>query len=89
MRPSRSDIISVSLYLRRLSAFLGGEGSGWARRGDCKSGIAYGGNKIRKLEYLIPDAIEQGCDTLVFIGGIQSNHTRQVTGVAAYLGMEG
>lgn len=89
MRPSRSDIISVSLYLRRLSAFLGGEVSVWARREDCKSGIAYGGNKIRKLEYLIPDAIEQGCDTLVFIGGIQSNHTRQVTGVAAYLGMEG
>ncbi len=74
--------------LRRLSAFLGGDVAIWAKREDCNSGIAYGGNKVRKLEYLIPDAIDQGCDTLVSIGGIQSNHTRQVTGVAAYLGMK-
>ena len=74
--------------LRRLSAFLGGDVAIWAKREDCNSGIAYGGNKVRKLEYLIPEAIDQGCDTLVSIGGIQSNHTRQVTGVAAYLGMK-
>ena len=58
----------------------------WAKREDCNSGIAFGGNKVRKLEYLIPEALALGCDTLVSIGGVQSNHTRQVTGVAATSG---
>ena len=52
------------------------------------SGLAFGGNKIRKLEYLVPDALAQGADTLVSIGGIQSNHTRQVAAVAAHLGLK-
>jgi 1-aminocyclopropane-1-carboxylate deaminase len=43
---------------------------------------------VRKLEYLVPDALAEGCDTLVTIGGIQSNHTRQVAAVAAKLGMK-
>ncbi len=73
--------------LPRLSAALGGEVEIWAKREDCNSGIAYGGNKVRKLEYLAADALDQGCDTLVSIGGIQSNHTRQVTGVARHLGL--
>src|SRR5215471_5661839 len=73
--------------LERLSAHLGGAAV-WAKREDCNSGIAYGGNKTRKLEYLVPDALAQGCDTLVTIGGIQSNHTRQVAAVAAHLGMK-
>jgi 1-aminocyclopropane-1-carboxylate deaminase len=60
----------------------------WAKREDCNSGIAFGGNKVRKLEYLVADALAQGCDTLVSIGGIQSNHTRQVTGVACHLGLK-
>jgi 1-aminocyclopropane-1-carboxylate deaminase len=74
--------------LRRLSEHLGGGVEIWAKREDCNSGIAFGGNKVRKLEYLVPEALAQGCDTLVSIGGIQSNHTRQVTGVAAHLGMK-
>lgn len=73
--------------LRRLSDHLGGAVEIWAKREDCNSGIAFGGNKVRKLEYLVADALSQGCDTLVSIGGIQSNHTRAVTGVAAHLGM--
>jgi 1-aminocyclopropane-1-carboxylate deaminase len=73
--------------LRRLSAALGGDVEIWAKREDCNSGIAFGGNKVRKLEYLVADALAQGCDTLVSIGGVQSNHTRQVTGVACHLGM--
>lgn len=73
--------------LRRLSEALGGEVEIWAKREDCNSGIAFGGNKVRKLEYLVAEAIDTGCDTLVSIGGIQSNHTRQVTGVARYLGL--
>ncbi len=73
--------------LARLSAHLGGKVEIWAKREDCNSGIAFGGNKVRKLEYLIPEALAQGCDTLVSIGGVQSNHTRAVTGVAAHLGL--
>ena len=73
--------------LRRLSAALGGTVEIWAKREDCNSGIAFGGNKVRKLEYLAADALAQGCDTLVSIGGVQSNHTRAVTGVARHLGL--
>jgi 1-aminocyclopropane-1-carboxylate deaminase len=72
--------------LDRLSARLGGA-SVWAKREDCNSGIAYGGNKTRKLEYLVADALAKGCDTLVSIGGVQSNHTRQVAAVAARVGL--
>jgi 1-aminocyclopropane-1-carboxylate deaminase len=73
--------------LRRLGEHLGGEVEIWAKREDCNSGLAYGGNKVRKLEYLAADALAQGCDTLVSIGGVQSNHTRQVAAVAAHLGL--
>jgi 1-aminocyclopropane-1-carboxylate deaminase len=73
--------------LERLTADLSGA-SVWAKREDCNSGIAYGGNKTRKLEYLVADALVQGCDTLVSIGGVQSNHTRQVASVAARVGMK-
>jgi 1-aminocyclopropane-1-carboxylate deaminase len=76
--------------LPRLTAHLAGQGGGaqvWAKREDCSSGLAFGGNKVRKLEYLVPDAIAKGADTLVSIGGFQSNHTRQVAAVAARVGM--
>jgi 1-aminocyclopropane-1-carboxylate deaminase len=73
--------------LDRLSEHLGGKVEIWAKREDCNSGLAYGGNKVRKLEYLVADALEQGCDTLVSIGGVQSNHTRQVAAVAAHVGL--
>jgi 1-aminocyclopropane-1-carboxylate deaminase len=73
--------------LRRLGEHLGGEVEIWAKRDDCNAGLAYGGNKTRKLEYLAADALAQGCDTLVSIGGVQSNHTRQVAAVAARLGL--
>jgi 1-aminocyclopropane-1-carboxylate deaminase len=73
--------------LPRLTAHLNGAQL-WAKREDVNSGLAYGGNKTRKLEYIVPDAIAQGADTLVSIGGYQSNHTRQVAAVAAKLGMK-
>jgi 1-aminocyclopropane-1-carboxylate deaminase len=60
----------------------------WAKRDDVSSGLAFGGNKVRKLEWLAADALAQGCDTLVSIGNVQSNHTRQVAAVAAVLGMK-
>lgn len=74
--------------LPRLSAHLGGKVEIWAKREDLSSGLAFGGNKVRKLEYLAADALARGCDTLVSIGGIQSNHTRQVAAVAASLGLK-
>ena len=74
--------------LSRLSEHLGGKVEIYAKREDCNSGLAFGGNKIRKLEYIVPDAIASNADTLVTIGGVQSNHTRQVAAVAAKLGMK-
>ena len=73
--------------LERLTAHLGGAAM-WAKREDCNSGVAYGGNKTRKLEYLVADALAKGCDTLVSIGGVQSNHTRQVAACAARAGLK-
>jgi 1-aminocyclopropane-1-carboxylate deaminase len=73
--------------LERLSAHLGGAPV-WAKREDCNSGIGYGGNKTRKLEYLVADALARGCDTLVSIGGVQSNHTRMIAAVAARIGFK-
>ena len=74
--------------LPRLSARLGGQVEIFAKREDCNSGLAFGGNKLRKLEYIVPDAIASGADTLVSIGGVQSNHTRMVAATAAKIGMK-
>ncbi|KAI1652658.1 putative 1-aminocyclopropane-1-carboxylate deaminase [Daldinia decipiens] len=75
-------------HLPRISAALGGKVNVYAKRDDCNSGFAYGGNKTRKLEYLAAEALANGADTLVSIGGVQSNHTRQVAAVAAVLGLQ-
>ncbi|WP_192252261.1 1-aminocyclopropane-1-carboxylate deaminase [Mesorhizobium caraganae] len=74
--------------LDRLGKHLGGKVEIYAKREDCNSGLAFGGNKLRKLEYIIPDAIASDADTLVTIGGVQSNHTRMVAAVAAKIGMK-
>src|ERR1700753_311008 len=74
--------------LARLTKHLGGKVEIYAKREDCNSGLAFGGNKLRKLEYIVPDAIASDADTLVSIGGVQSNHTRMVAAVAAKLGMK-
>jgi 1-aminocyclopropane-1-carboxylate deaminase len=73
--------------LERLTEHLGGA-TLWAKRDDVSSGLAFGGNKMRKLEYLVADALAQGCDTLISIGGVQSNHTRQVAAAAARAGLD-
>jgi 1-aminocyclopropane-1-carboxylate deaminase len=73
--------------LDRLTQHLGGAQI-WAKREDCNSGLAFGGNKMRKLEYIVPDVLDSGADTLVSIGGYQSNHTRQVAAVGARLGLK-
>lgn len=74
--------------LNRLSAALGGGVQIYAKREDVNSGLAFGGNKTRKLEYLIPEALKGGYTHLVSIGGVQSNQTRQVAAVAAHLGLK-
>jgi len=75
-------------HLPRLTAALGGKVQIYAKRDDCNSGLALGGNKLRKLEYIVPDAIASNADTLVSIGGVQSNHTRMVAATAAKIGMK-
>jgi 1-aminocyclopropane-1-carboxylate deaminase len=75
-------------HLPRLSETLGGKVEIYAKRDDCNSGLALGGNKLRKLEYIVPDAIASNADTLVSIGGVQSNHTRMVAATAAKIGMK-
>jgi 1-aminocyclopropane-1-carboxylate deaminase len=81
--------------LKRLSAELSGSDVGknattkiWIKREDSNSGLAFGGNKIRKLEYVIPDALKNGATTLVTTGGLQSNHMRQVAAAAAKYGLK-
>ena len=75
-------------HLPRLSEAVGGQVEIYAKRDDCNSGLAMGGNKLRKLEYIVPDALASGADTLVSIGGVQSNHTRMVAATAAKIGMK-
>ena len=75
-------------YLPRLTEAIGADVEIYAKRDDCNSGLAMGGNKLRKLEYIVPDAIASGADTLVSIGGVQSNHTRMVAATAAKIGMK-
>jgi len=71
----------------RLGAALGlAPGALWVKRDDC-TGLAGGGNKARKLEYLCAEAIADGCDTLVTGGGRQSNHVRMTVAAANRLGL--
>ncbi len=72
--------------LPRLSAELGGPNI-WVKRDDA-SGLAMGGNKVRKLEYLMADAAEQGADIVLTTGATQSNHCRQTAAAAARMGVE-
>ena len=75
--------------MARLSAHLAKEHGGprlWVKRDDC-TGVGLGGNKLRKLDYVLKQAIEQGADTLVSGGVVQSNSQRQVAAAAAKLGL--
>ena len=71
--------------LDRLSEELAGPRI-WLKRDDC-SGLATGGNKTRKLEYLLGDALAQGADTVMTFGAVQSNHARQTAAACAQLGL--
>jgi L-cysteate sulfo-lyase len=69
----------------RLSEVLGGPRL-WVKRDDC-TGLASGGSKTRKLEFLMADALEEGADTVITQGATQSNHARQTAAAAARLGL--
>ncbi|MCV6598658.1 MAG: D-cysteine desulfhydrase [Mangrovicoccus sp.] len=69
----------------RLSEELGGPRL-WVKRDDC-TGLSSGGNKTRKLEFLMADALQQGADTIITQGATQSNHARQTAAAAAKLGL--
>jgi L-cysteate sulfo-lyase len=70
----------------RLSEMLGGPEI-WIKRDDC-TGLSTGGNKTRKLEFLMAEAMDQGADMVLTQGATQSNHARQTAAAAAKLGME-
>ncbi len=71
----------------RLGRALGlAPGRLWVKRDDC-TGLATGGNKARKLEVLVADALATGCDVLVTAGGLQSNHARTTAAAAARAGL--
>lgn len=72
--------------LPRLRQALGGGPRLWIKRDD-QTGLATGGNKARKLEFLVAEALEQGADTLVTVGAAQSNHCRQTAAAAARVGL--
>ena len=72
--------------MKRLSAHLGGPRL-WVKREDC-TGVGFGGNKLRKLDYVLREAVVANADTLVSGGVVQSNSQRQVAAAAAKLGLE-
>jgi len=72
-------------FMPRLSEHLGGPEI-YVKRDDC-TGLATGGNKTRKLEFSMGEALEQGADTVITVGAIQSNHVRQTAAAACKLGM--
>jgi len=72
--------------LENLTKLLGGPRL-FVKRDDC-TGLAIGGNKTRKLEFLMGDALKQGADTVITMGATQSNHVRQTAAAAAKLGMK-
>ena len=73
-------------HLPRLSKHLGGPDI-YVKRDDC-TGLATGGNKTRKLEFSMAEALQQGADTIVTVGAVQSNHVRQTAAAAAKLGLK-
>ena len=85
-RQSLAFVPTPLVELKRLSQFLGGPRI-WMKRDD-QTGLALGGNKTRKLEFLIGDALAQGADVLVTGGAAQSNHCRQTVAAAAVAGLE-
>jgi len=73
-------------HMPRFSKHLGGPNI-YVKRDDC-TGLASGGNKTRKLEYSMAAALEEGADTIITVGAVQSNHVRQTAAAACKLGLK-
>jgi len=73
-------------HLKNISKYLGGPNI-FIKRDDC-TGLATGGNKTRKLEFLIPDAIKNKAELVVTVGAVQSNHARQTAAACALMGLK-
>lgn len=85
-RISLADLPTPIEEMPRLRESLGGGPRLLVKRDD-QTGLATGGNKARKLEFLVAEALAQGADTLITVGGAQSNHCRQTAAAAAKLGL--
>jgi D-cysteine desulfhydrase len=87
--PSRKLIANLPTRIEKLERFSEKcEGHNIYIKRDDQTGMEYSGNKVRKLEYTVMEALESGCDYLITCGGIQSNHARSTAAVAARLGMK-
>ncbi len=84
---SRLDLVGAATPLQKLDRLSGMLGRDIYIKRDDTTPLAFGGNKLRKLEFLAADALRQGADTLVTAGAIQSNHVRQTAALAARLGL--
>jgi len=84
-RVSLAHLPTALEHLPRLSKHLGGPDI-YVKRDDC-TGLATGGNKTRKLEFVMAEALEQGADTVITVGAVQSNHVRQTAAAACRLGL--
>ena len=73
-------------YLKNITKYLGGPNI-FIKRDDC-TGLATGGNKTRKLEFLIPEAIKNKAELVVTVGAVQSNHARQTAAACALVGLK-
>ena len=88
--PPRLDVARLptpTIALERLSSAWGAGATIWIKRDDQTDAVLTG-NKIRKLQYVVREALDQGCDTLVTCGGIQSNHCRATAALARQVGLE-
>lgn len=86
--PKKIKCIHMQTPIMKLDNFSKKLGSEIYIKRDDFTGIEFSGNKVRKLEYVLKDALDQGADTLITCGGIQSNHARATAALSAKLGMK-
>lgn len=86
--PNKMTLAHLPTPIEQISRIELPEGKKLFLKRDDYTGMEISGNKIRKLEYLLHDALAQGCDTLITCGGVQSNHARATAAVAAKLGLK-
>lgn len=86
--PQRLPLARLPTPLQPLNRFIRGGSIQLFIKRDDQTGMLSSGNKVRKLEFLLREALDQGCDTLITCGALQSNHARTTAAVAARLGLD-